>query len=53
MYVLGYRRVKNILNLTENFQFRPCHIFFLQCLVTIALNYMSVSFDISKKWCLD
>jgi hypothetical protein len=39
---------KNILNLTEHFQFRPCH-FFLPCLVNFALNYVSVFIDISKK----
>jgi hypothetical protein len=27
-FVLGYRRVRNILILTEHFQFRPCHVSF-------------------------
>jgi hypothetical protein len=47
LFVLGYRLVKNILNLTEHFQIRPCHFFFLPCLIIFASNYVSVSFDIS------
>ena len=31
----------------EHFQIRPCHFFFLPCLIISASNYVSVSFDIS------
>ena len=53
--VLGYRLVKTYFN--KIFPVSSLSFFFLPCLVIFALNYVSVSFDISiKKWflkCLD
>jgi hypothetical protein len=38
-FVLGYRQVNNILNLTEHFQFRPCHFFFtMSCNIRFELR---------------
>ena len=43
--VLGYRQAKNILNLTEHFQFRPCHFSFyhvLQYSLWITSEYLLI-----------
>jgi hypothetical protein len=46
-FVLGYRQVKTYFN--RIFPVSSLSFFFLPCLVIFALNYVSVSFDISIK----
>ena len=47
LFVLDYRPVKTYFN--RIFPVSSLSFFFLPCLVIFALNYVSVSFDISKK----
>jgi hypothetical protein len=47
LFVLGYRLVKMYFN--RIFPVSSLSFFFLPCFVIFALNYVSVSFDISKK----
>ena len=48
-FVLGYRWVKKHIEFNRTFPESSFSFFFLPCLVIFAWNYVSVSFDISKK----